>query len=72
MLKEARKQSGASWNNQRCIIEAEPAIWNNIIISFPKAKKFRTKSFPLFEALENFTMVSSITSYNPCFQYHKL
>nr|BAD34389.1 hypothetical protein [Oryza sativa Japonica Group] len=26
MLKEARKQSGASWNNQRCIIEAEPAI----------------------------------------------
>ncbi|BAS81536.1 uncharacterized protein [Oryza sativa Japonica Group] len=51
MLKEARKQSGASWNNQRCIIEAEPAIWNNIIISFPKAKKFRTKSFPLFEAL---------------------
>uniref|UniRef100_A0A0E0IHJ4 Myb/SANT-like domain-containing protein n=1 Tax=Oryza nivara TaxID=4536 RepID=A0A0E0IHJ4_ORYNI len=51
MLKEARKQSGASWNNQRCIIEAEPAIWNNIIISFPKAKNFRTKSFPLFEAL---------------------
>uniref|UniRef100_A0A0E0LU76 Uncharacterized protein n=1 Tax=Oryza punctata TaxID=4537 RepID=A0A0E0LU76_ORYPU len=32
MLKEARKQSGASWNNQRCMIEAEPAIWNNIII----------------------------------------
>uniref|UniRef100_A0A0E0JT31 Uncharacterized protein n=1 Tax=Oryza punctata TaxID=4537 RepID=A0A0E0JT31_ORYPU len=31
MLKEARKQSGASWNNQRCMIEAEPAIWNNII-----------------------------------------
>uniref|UniRef100_A0A0E0KS25 Myb/SANT-like domain-containing protein n=1 Tax=Oryza punctata TaxID=4537 RepID=A0A0E0KS25_ORYPU len=51
MLKEARKQSGASWNNHRCMIEAEPAIWNNIIISFPKAKKFRTKSFPLFEAL---------------------
>lgn len=51
MLREARKQCGASWNNQRCIIEAEPAIWNNIIISFPKAKKFRTKSFPLFEAL---------------------
>lgn len=32
MLKEARKQSGASWNDQRCMIEAEPAIWNNIII----------------------------------------
>uniref|UniRef100_A0A0E0LA70 Myb/SANT-like domain-containing protein n=1 Tax=Oryza punctata TaxID=4537 RepID=A0A0E0LA70_ORYPU len=31
MLKEARKQSGASWNNQRCMIEAEPAMWNNII-----------------------------------------
>ncbi|XP_040383078.1 uncharacterized protein LOC102710734 [Oryza brachyantha] len=51
LLKEARKQSGVSWNNQRCMIEAEPAIWNNIIASFPKSKKFRNKSFPLFETL---------------------
>jgi hypothetical protein len=31
MLKEARMQSGASWNEKRCMIEAEPHLWNNII-----------------------------------------
>uniref|UniRef100_A0ACD5T9J1 Uncharacterized protein n=1 Tax=Avena sativa TaxID=4498 RepID=A0ACD5T9J1_AVESA len=51
MLKEARMQSGASWNEKRCMIEAEPHLWDNIIASFPKAQKFRKKPFPLFEAL---------------------
>ncbi|PNT69317.1 hypothetical protein BRADI_3g53508v3 [Brachypodium distachyon] len=51
ILKDARKQSGASWNDQRCMIVAEPAVWANIIISFPRAKKFRNKPFPLFDAL---------------------
>ncbi|KAJ1274941.1 hypothetical protein BS78_05G097800 [Paspalum vaginatum] len=51
LLKEARKQSGASWNNERGMIVAEPAIWANIIKSHPNAKRFRNKSFPLFEAL---------------------
>ena len=32
MLKEARQQSGVSWNEKRCRIEAEEAIWNNLII----------------------------------------
>ncbi|KAM0849808.1 hypothetical protein ACQ4PT_053492 [Festuca glaucescens] len=40
MLKEARMQSGASWNEKRCMIE-----------TFPRANKFRKKPFPLFEAL---------------------
>ena len=31
MLKEAKKQSGAHWNDKVFKIEAEPAIWNNII-----------------------------------------
>ena len=31
MLKEAKKQSGAHWNDKMFKIEAEPAIWNNII-----------------------------------------
>jgi hypothetical protein len=31
MLKEARMQSGASWNEKRCMIEAEPPLWDNII-----------------------------------------
>ncbi len=51
VLKEARKQSGVSWDERLCRIEAEEPIWDNIIMSFPKAKKFRMKSFPLFEAL---------------------
>lgn len=51
ILKDARKQSGASWNDQRCMIVAKPAVWANIIISFPRAKKFRNKPFPLFDAL---------------------
>lgn len=51
MLKEARKQSGVSWNEKRCMIVADPPIWENIIKSFPRAKKFQKKSFPLFDAL---------------------
>lgn len=51
ILKDARKQSGASWNDQQCMTVAEPAVWANIIISFPRAKKFRNKPFPLFDTL---------------------
>ncbi|KAJ1262457.1 hypothetical protein BS78_09G109200 [Paspalum vaginatum] len=51
VLKEVRKQSGASWNNERGMFVAEPAVWANIIKSHPNAKRFRNKSFPLFEAL---------------------
>ena len=31
ILKKARMESGASWNEQTCMIEAEPHTWNNII-----------------------------------------
>jgi hypothetical protein len=31
MLKEARKQSGVSWNEKRFMIVANPPIWENII-----------------------------------------
>ena len=31
MLKDARKQSGASWDDNRCMIVADPPIWANII-----------------------------------------
>ncbi|XP_066371924.1 uncharacterized protein [Miscanthus floridulus] len=51
VLKEARKQSGAHWNEKLCRIEGDEAVWNNIITSHPKAKRFRNKSFPLFESL---------------------
>uniref|UniRef100_A0ACD6ARA7 Uncharacterized protein n=1 Tax=Avena sativa TaxID=4498 RepID=A0ACD6ARA7_AVESA len=32
MLKEARQQSGVSWNEKRWMIEAEPELWDNLII----------------------------------------
>ncbi|XP_037416602.1 uncharacterized protein LOC119279483 [Triticum dicoccoides] len=51
MIKEIRKQSGVSWDDQQCKILAAPPLWKNIIISHPKAGKFKTKAFPLFEAL---------------------
>jgi hypothetical protein len=51
MLKEARMQSGVGWNDTRSMIEAEDALWDNLVISFPKIKRFKTKSFPLFDAL---------------------
>lgn len=51
MLKEARQQSGVSWNEKREMIEAEEELWDNLIISFPKIGKFRTKEFPHFDAL---------------------
>ncbi|XP_008670751.1 uncharacterized protein [Zea mays] len=50
-LKEARQQSGVSWDERLCRIEAEEPIWNNLTTSNERLKKFRTKSFPLFEAL---------------------
>lgn len=51
MIKEIRQQSGVSWDDQRCMILADPPLWRNIIISHPKAGKFKTKAFPLYEAL---------------------
>jgi hypothetical protein len=32
MIKEARKQSGPGWNLERCMIEADEASWDNLII----------------------------------------
>ncbi|KAI4979842.1 hypothetical protein ZWY2020_016595 [Hordeum vulgare] len=51
MIKEIRKQSGVSWDDLHYKILADPPLWKNIIISHPKAGKFKTKGFPLFDAL---------------------
>ncbi|KAK3126628.1 hypothetical protein QOZ80_7AG0559550 [Eleusine coracana subsp. coracana] len=32
MLKEALKQSGYSWNHDRFMIQAEPHLWDNLIV----------------------------------------
>ncbi|KAJ1254169.1 hypothetical protein BS78_K110600 [Paspalum vaginatum] len=52
VLKEIRKQSGVSWKERLCRIEADEPLWDNIITTFgEKAKKFWTKAFPFYEAM---------------------
>lgn len=66
-LKDARKQSGVSWDAKRCMIVADPPIWNNIGDLFPRAKKFRNKPFPLFESLEE---LHDGQYSSPCYTVH--
>lgn len=50
MLKEARMQSGVSWDESQFKLQAEPHLWENLEISFgSRIKRFKTKSFPLYE-----------------------
>lgn len=51
LLKDAKQQSGAHFDAKAGRIKACPAVWENILDSYPKAKKFCSKGFPLFEAL---------------------
>jgi hypothetical protein len=30
MLRDARKQSGVGWNEERCMIQAEPHLWDKL------------------------------------------
>jgi hypothetical protein len=32
MLRDARKQSGVGWDEERCMIQAEPHLWDNLEI----------------------------------------
>uniref|UniRef100_K3ZJ18 Uncharacterized protein n=2 Tax=Setaria TaxID=4554 RepID=K3ZJ18_SETIT len=53
MLKAARMQSGSKWNEQRNMVEGSTSMWENLIVTFPKIKKFQNNkaSFPLFDTL---------------------
>ncbi|RCV25758.1 hypothetical protein SETIT_5G191300v2 [Setaria italica] len=53
MLKAARMQSGSKWNEQRNMVEGSTAMWENLMVTFSKIKKFQNNkaSFPLFDAL---------------------
>ncbi|KAL6660645.1 hypothetical protein ACP70R_001680 [Stipagrostis hirtigluma subsp. patula] len=50
-IRDARKQSGAGWNENMCMIIAEPDLWKKLVDDNSKLKKFRTKPFPLFNYL---------------------
>lgn len=49
--KDAKQQSGVHFDEKAGRIKACPEVWKNIIDSYPKAKKFRSKGFPLYETL---------------------
>ncbi|XP_035818741.1 uncharacterized protein [Zea mays] len=53
MLKAAKQQSGSTWNEKRNMVEGPPALWENLMVTFPKIKKFNNNkaAFPLFDAL---------------------
>ncbi|XP_047044345.1 uncharacterized protein LOC124648670 [Lolium rigidum] len=51
MLKEARMQSGAGWDENTCMIVAEKALWDNLEISFPRIGKFKRNGFPMYDSL---------------------
>ncbi|XP_047064665.1 uncharacterized protein LOC124672491 [Lolium rigidum] len=51
MLKEARMQSGAGWDEKTCMIVAEKALWDNLEISFPRIGKFKRNGFPMYDSL---------------------
>ena len=56
LLKDARKQSGASWNYQTHTIEADPHLWQNMITVSCSA--FRFLSWP---ELSKFVLVSNLS-----------
>uniref|UniRef100_K3XQQ3 Uncharacterized protein n=1 Tax=Setaria italica TaxID=4555 RepID=K3XQQ3_SETIT len=51
LLKDAKQQSGTHFDAKAGRIKACPAVWKNILDSYPNAKKFHIKAFPLFEAM---------------------
>jgi hypothetical protein len=51
LMKDTTKQSGVHFDAKAARITTTPVVWKNIIESHPKVKMFRSKSFPLFEAL---------------------
>ncbi|TFK78634.1 hypothetical protein K466DRAFT_606798 [Polyporus arcularius HHB13444] len=40
--------SGFGWSEERGVVTAEDAVWDELIKSNPRLKKWRTKHFPLF------------------------
>ncbi|KAK3121721.1 hypothetical protein QOZ80_8BG0659650 [Eleusine coracana subsp. coracana] len=51
-LRDARKNSGAGWNDTLCTINATEAEWETIHKDNQVLKKFRKKGFPLYYNME--------------------
>ncbi|RCV10843.1 hypothetical protein SETIT_2G141100v2 [Setaria italica] len=61
-------QSGSKWNEQKNMVEGSTGMWENLIVTFLKIKKFQNNkaSFPLFDALGELYDVSHLAegTYN--------
>ena len=51
-FRDLKAQSGFGWDEQKQVIIAEPDVWDAYIKKHPLAKKFRTKSLPFFDLLQ--------------------
>lgn len=53
ILTTLRKQPGFSWDSLIQMATAAPAVWDEHIKAHPEAKEFRSKSFPLYNDLDD-------------------
>uniref|UniRef100_A0A8R7Q6X3 Myb/SANT-like domain-containing protein n=1 Tax=Triticum urartu TaxID=4572 RepID=A0A8R7Q6X3_TRIUA len=51
LIKDARKQSGVSWNYHTHMIDADAHLWQNLMTTWPEIAKFQNKPFPLYDKL---------------------
>lgn len=51
LVKQLRAQSGFGWDPVKQVVEADDSVWEAYLVSHPKAKEFRNKSFPLYDKL---------------------
>ncbi|KAJ7754222.1 hypothetical protein DFH07DRAFT_1029627, partial [Mycena maculata] len=52
-VKSLRNLSGAGWDAENNLVVMEDAVWEAILKSNPKLKKWCTKSFPLYDELSD-------------------
>lgn len=51
-FRDLKAQSGFGWDEQNQLVIADPDVWDAYINKHPAAKKFRTKSLPFFDLLQ--------------------
>lgn len=51
LVKQLRQLSGFGWDPVNHLVEADDSVWDPYLVSHPKAKEFRNKSFPLYDKL---------------------
>ena len=51
-FRDLKAQSGFGWDEQKQLVTADSDVWDAYIKKHPLAKKFRTKSLPFFNLLQ--------------------